>query len=269
MTRNKREISPDKKGISRRDVLATGAAGVVALLTGGLARGSTPTRAFNGEQMPFLSTDRLPGSFVYTEVQNSVPFSKIPWEKRNPVIAENDGFISKTWLSGLGNDSVGGFYSFDSVENAMKYVTGFFPEAQRRFGNAHTSRVFDASVTKEVSIDMGSVHFGIKPRGAPGAFVYTEVQISVPFSEFAWEDRNRALRQTPGLLSKTWLSGLHTQTLGGFDVFDTVENARRFAIETFPETAQKLNAAFMTRVFAAATTEAASRAMHSPCYPGA
>jgi len=262
-----RGVSTDNKGISRRDVLATGVASVLSLMTGGLAQGGEiPTRSFNGERTTFSGSEGSPGAFVYTEVQNSVPFTNIPWEKRNPVIAANDGFISKTWLSGLGNDSVGGFYSFDSVENALKYATGFFPNAQKRFGYAHASRVFDASVTKEASIDMGSAHFGIKPRGAPGAFVYTEVQVSVPFSEFAWEARNRALKQTPGLLGKTWLSGLHTQTLGGFDVFDTVENARRFAIETFPETAKKLNAAFMTRVFAAATTEAASRAMHSPFY---
>lgn len=269
MTRNRRETALDDRGVSRRDVLATGAAGVVALLTGGLARGATPTRSFDGEKTRLLDADRLPGAFVYTEVQNSVPFSEIPWEKRNPVITANDGFISKTWLSGLGNDSVGGFYSFDSVEHALKYVNGFFPDAQRRFGNAHTSRVFAAEITRHASIDLHSAHFGVKPKTKPGAFVYTEVQVSIPFSEFAWESRNRVLKQTPGLLGKTWLSGLHTQTLGGFDVFDTVENARRFAIESFPETAKKLKAAFMTRVFTAAATEQASRAMHSPLYPEA
>ena len=267
MTRNRRERFLNEKGVSRRDVLATGAAGVVALLTGGLAHGATLSRPFDGEKNPVPGTDRLPGAFVYTEVQNSVPFSEIPWGKRNPAIAANDGFISKTWLSGLGNDSVGGFYSFDSVEHALKYVNGFFPDAQRRFGNAHTSRVFDANITRQASVDLHSAHFGVKPKTKPGAFVYTEVQVSIPFSEFAWESRNRTLQQTPGLLGKTWLSGLHTLTLGGFDVFDTVENARCFAIESFPETAKKLDAAFMTRVFAAATTEAASRAMHSPFYP--
>jgi len=46
-----------------------------------------------------------------------------------------------------------------------------------------------------------------------------------------------------------------------------VENARRFAIESFPEAAKKLNAAFMTRVFTAGTIEAASRVLHSPFYP--
>jgi|GEM_PF-202731 len=269
MTSQRRETALNDRGVSRRDVLATGAAGVVALLTSGLARGATPTCPLDNAKNPLLGANRSPGAFVYTEVQNSVPFSEIPWEKRNPVIAANDGFISKTWLSGLGNDSVGGFYSFDSVEHALKYVNGFFPEAQRRFGNAHTSRVFDASISRQASTDLHSAHYGVKPETKPGAFVYTEVQFSMPFSEFAWKERNRALKQTPGLLGKTWLSGLYTQTLGGFDVFDTVENARRFAIESFPKTAKKLNAAFMTRVFAAATTEAASRAMHSPFYPEA
>lgn len=160
MTGNKRARIADNKEISRRDVLASGVEGIATLLTGGLAKGETPARSFANEQVPLMGTNRL-----------------------------------------------------------------------------------------------------------PGAFVYIEVQVSMPFNEFTWEARNHALKQTPGLLGRTWLSGLNTQTPGGFDVFDTVENARRFAIESFPDTVKKLNAAFMTRVFSADTTEAASRAMHSTFYP--
>jgi hypothetical protein len=113
---------------------------------------------------------------------------------------------------------------------------------------------------------LDSPHFGAKVARKPGAFVYTEVQVNVPFEKAPWQSRNPVLKQQPGLLAKTWLSGLHTNTLGGIDAFDTIENAKAFALEAFPETAAKMNAAFYTRVFDADITEEASRQMNSPYY---
>lgn len=113
---------------------------------------------------------------------------------------------------------------------------------------------------------MDAPHFGGKVTTEPGAFVYTEVQIAVPFEKAPWRDRNPVLRMQKGLLSKTWLSGLSTNTLGGLDAFDTVENALDFAINAFPKTAAGLNAAFYTRVFDARVTEGASRGLNSPYY---
>ena len=205
-------------------------------------------------------------AFVYTEMQNSVMFEDVPWEDLNIKIAKEPGFLNKTWFSGIGNNSVGGIYSFDSIENAQHYCTTFFPAISRTFGVAQTTRVFDASLVKNASIDMGSPHFGIVPTQKPGAFVYTEVQVNVPFENAPWQDRNPALRKQKGLLSKMWLSGLNTNTLGGVDAFDTVENALAFAIEDFPKTTAKMNAAFYTRVFNANASEAASRALNSPFY---
>ncbi len=74
------------------------------------------------------------------------------------------------------------------------------------------------------------------------------------------------LKQQKGLISKLWLSGLHTNTLGGVDAFDTIENALAFAIDDFPKTTAKMNAAYYTRVFDANATEAASRGLNSPYY---
>ena len=54
--------------------------------------------------------------------------------------------------------------------------------------------------------------------------------------------------------------------LNGIDAFDTVENAIAFAVQDFPNTARKMNAAFYTRVFDADATSEASRAMNSPYY---
>ncbi len=204
-------------------------------------------------------------AFVYTEVQNSVSFGQIPWAKRNPVISSQAGFISKTWLSGLGNNSVGGIYSFDSMENAQKYVTEFFPKAVSKQGVAHTTRIFNAVVTEEASSDMNSPHFGGAIPTKPGAFVYTELQIILPFADVPWQKRNPVLKTIPGLLSKTWLSGVNN-TIGGFYAFDTIENAKHFAIEEFPKTAAKMNAAVYTRIFDASVVEEASRGIYSPFF---
>ena len=40
------------------------------------------------------------------------------------------------------------------------------------------------------------------------AFVYTEIQASVPFPQAPWKEINKALKQQPGILNKTWLSGV-------------------------------------------------------------
>ncbi len=205
-------------------------------------------------------------AFVYTELQISVPFEEAPWSEISAAIQEQPGFISKTWLSGVGNHSVGGFYSFDSMEHAQAFVTGYFPGEARKFGVAHNTRLFDARLVKEASEDLNSPHFGARLETKPGAFVYTEVQVSVPFEKAPWRDRNPLLRQQPGLLGKTWLSGLNTNTLGGIDAFDTLEHAQAFAIDAFPKAAAAMNAAFYTRVFDAEITEQASRLLHSPYY---
>lgn len=208
-----------------------------------------------------------PKSFVYTELQISAPFNDAPWPDINKAIREQPGFINKTWLSGYGTNSLGGFYGFADEDAAWAFVTGYFPGEAAKFGVAQMTRLFDAAVTRDASLDLSSPHYGAAaPATAPGAFVYTEVQVSVPFQGFPWQDRNAALKQVPGLIAKTWLSGSTTNTLGGFDVFDTLENARHFALELFPKTAAALNTAFITRVFDATVTETASRDMGSPYY---
>lgn len=205
-------------------------------------------------------------AFIYTELQIAIPFDQAPWRELNPVILQQPGFLNKTWLAGVGNQSVGGFYEFDSIENAKRFVTGYFPGEARKFGVAQTTRVFDASVVAEASRYLNSVHFGAKVTQHPGAYVYTEAQISVPFNSAPWRDMNPVLKAQPGLLHKTWLSGVHTQSVGGFYAFDTLENATRFVTDYFPTETAGLNIAYTTRIFDAAPVEAASRGVHSQFY---
>ena len=248
---------------SRRDILKT-TLGVTAagIFSTAFANPISVAKAATIQKDALMQTK----AFVYTEVQISVPFTEAPWREVNQAIKKQPGFINKTWFSGVNNNSLGGIYAFDSIENAQKFVTGYFPEEAAGFGAAHNTRIFDAMIVKAASKDMGSPHFGIDPWKKPGAFVYTEVQVNVPFEKAPWPDRNPILKQQPGLIAKTWLSGLHTNTLGGVDAFDTVENAQIFALQDFPKTAAKMNAAFYTRVFDASVTEEASRDMHSPFY---
>lgn len=207
-------------------------------------------------------------AFVYTELQASIPFANVPWQRFNAAIRQQPGFIDKTWLSGVGNQSAGGFYSFDSIENATRFCTEYFPLEARELGVAQTTRIFDALASEDASRDMNSVHFGGKLAREPGAFVYTELWLNAqPFDEIVpWRDVDPVLKQQPGILTKTWLSGVQTGTPGGLYAFDTIENAQAFALEYVPAEARNLKVAFYTRVFDAKITADASVAMNSPFY---
>jgi len=193
-------------------------------------------------------------------------FADYPAFEVNKLIRQQPGFRNKTWLSGIGNLSTGGFYEFDSIENAKKFAVDYFPAAARRRGVAQTTRVFDGSVVEEASRYLNSAHFGGTVTVKPGAFVYTEVQISAPFDQAPWRQLNPVLKAQPGLLHKTWLSGVHTHSVGGFYAFDTIENATRFATDYFPTETAALNVAYTTRLFHASVVEAASREMNSPFF---
>jgi hypothetical protein len=97
--------------------------------------------------------------FVYTEVQISVPFDQAPWRELNPILKAQKGLRNKTWLSGVQNNSVGGLYEFDSLENANAFAFDYFPTEAKNIGAAFTTRVFDGNVTEVASRDMNSVHY--------------------------------------------------------------------------------------------------------------
>ena len=205
-------------------------------------------------------------AFVYTELQINIPFEKAPWKELNPILKSQPGFINKTWLSAIGTNNIGGFYLFDSESNAQRFVTDYFPNEPRVFGVAHTSRIFNAEIVTAASKDMNSLYYGGSINIEPKAYVYTEVQLGLPFDQVPWKKMNPILKEQPGLLSKTWLSGIGALTPGGFYAFDTIENAKKFAIDYFPSEAKDLNAAFKTMIFDAEATKEASIEMHSPFF---
>ena len=98
-------------------------------------------------------------AFVYTEVQISVPFDQAPWRELNPVLKAQPGLVNKTWLSGDKNNSLGGFYEFESLENALQFAYDYFPGEARKIGAAFTTRVFDGNVVAEASRELNSPHY--------------------------------------------------------------------------------------------------------------
>lgn len=94
--------------------------------------------------------------FLYAEYQVSIPFDQIDWQPINVEMKKFSGLKSKTWLSGLNNKTVGGFYEFDSVENAQKYIDGLLiPFAKKVNGNLSV-KLFDGDMTQEANIGMNS-----------------------------------------------------------------------------------------------------------------
>lgn len=98
-------------------------------------------------------------------------------------------------------------------------------------------------------------------------FLYGEFQIAIPsFTKAFWGPINEQLKDAKGLVSKTWLLGVGTNSGGGFYEFDSLENARAFATGLYAEQAKYANASLTVKIFDGAATEEASKAMRSPHY---
>ncbi|CAN3983844.1 hypothetical protein [Kitasatospora purpeofusca] len=99
-------------------------------------------------------------TFLYTEIQAAVPFDEFDWQQVNVALKTAPGLIRKTWLSGIGTRSIGGFYEFDTAENALAFAQGPFAEEARRAGAPATTRLFDGEVVREASVDLDSPYYG-------------------------------------------------------------------------------------------------------------
>lgn len=98
-------------------------------------------------------------AFVYTELQFSIPFENVLWKEMNPNLLSIDGLVRKTWLSGVGSNSVGGFYEFDSLEKAQNFAWNIFPQEAKNFGVSFMTKIFDGDVVEEASKGMKSPHY--------------------------------------------------------------------------------------------------------------
>lgn len=97
--------------------------------------------------------------FLYAEFQNAAPFTEQVWGQANPMMLTVPGLLNKTWLSGVGTHSVGGFYEFDSLDNARAYAEGMLGQFAKGAGASLTVKLFDGSVVEQASRAMGSPFF--------------------------------------------------------------------------------------------------------------
>lgn len=97
--------------------------------------------------------------FLYGELQRSLPFSQVPWQKMNLELLKVKGLVRKTWLSGIGTNTVGGFYEFDSEENARAFAEGPYAQEAAQFGASLTVKLFDGDIVEEASRGMKSPHY--------------------------------------------------------------------------------------------------------------
>jgi hypothetical protein len=94
--------------------------------------------------------------FLYAEIQVSIPFATIDWKSINVAMKKNPGLKSKTWLSGVNNNTIGGFYEFDSLENAKAYAVGYLAQAAQQIGGSLTVRLYDGDAAADASHGMAS-----------------------------------------------------------------------------------------------------------------
>lgn len=97
--------------------------------------------------------------FLYAELQVSAPFTEEVWHEANPAMQTVTGLRNKTWLSGINNHSVGGFYEFDSVQNARAYAEGMLSDIAKSINASLSIKLFDGDVVAEASKGMKSPYF--------------------------------------------------------------------------------------------------------------
>ncbi len=97
--------------------------------------------------------------FLHAEFQISVPFDQIDWAPINDEMKQFPGLKSKTWLSGIGNNSVGGFYEFDSIDNAQNYIDNLLVPVTKKLNGNLSVKLFNGDVVEEASKGMASPYF--------------------------------------------------------------------------------------------------------------
>jgi len=98
-------------------------------------------------------------TFLYAEIQVAIPFEKIDWRSINEAMRKEPGLKSKTWLSGINTNTIGGFYEFDSLENAKAYATGYLARAAAQLGGSLSVKLFDGDIVAEASAGMDAPYF--------------------------------------------------------------------------------------------------------------
>ncbi len=94
--------------------------------------------------------------FLYAEYQVSVPFEQIDWASVGTEMKKFEGLKSKTWLSGINNHTVGGFYEFSSLDSAQKYIDELLIPFTKKINGNLSVKLFNGDVVTDGCKDMNS-----------------------------------------------------------------------------------------------------------------
>jgi len=97
--------------------------------------------------------------FLYAEIQVAIPFDQIDWPAINIAMQKETGLKSKTWLSGINTNTIGGFYEFDSLENAKAYAEGYLAAAAKQIGGSLSVKLFNGDITADANKGMNSPYY--------------------------------------------------------------------------------------------------------------
>ncbi len=97
--------------------------------------------------------------FLHAEFQISQPFDEIDWAPVNMKMKNFPGLKSKTWLSGIGNNSVGGFYEFDSIDNAQNYIDNLLIPVTKQLGGNLSVKLYNGDAVADASSGMDSPYY--------------------------------------------------------------------------------------------------------------
>ncbi len=98
--------------------------------------------------------------FLYVEFEAQAALGKTAWRAANPPMHSVSGLRNRTLLSGFGVDMFGGFYEFDTLENARAYADGVLSAVAKSIGGGMTLRLFSGDARAEASRDTSSPYFG-------------------------------------------------------------------------------------------------------------
>jgi putative monooxygenase ydhR len=97
-------------------------------------------------------------------------------------------------------------------------------------------------------------------------FIYAEYQVSTPFTNINWHEINAKMKKFSGLVSKTWLSGKNTKTVGGFYEFDNQTNAQAYIDQLLIPFSKEVAGNLTVKLFDGEIVKEASIGMNSPFY---
>ena len=106
-----------------------------------------------------IDSKKIKKVFVYAELHISLPFKNVPWKEANIELQKIPGLVRKTWLSGADDNSVGGFYEFNSLESAQNFAWTIYPLEAKRLGVSFSTKIFDGDIVEEASRGMKSPHY--------------------------------------------------------------------------------------------------------------